>query len=453
MRKIIVLLTLMTALAGIARERSYTISFGAPTASTSPLTNDTYMSAVSAGAEYIDHVTSVVAVFPETDAIRMSSQKTNGKFNIHLADKAQVVASKIVVEACRYDNDRDLEAALLLNSEYLYITSPEYGYYTLSIPSRPEKLLTNIIIDAEHRVYIKAISVYYDDAQGSVEPEMQTVATPVITPSGGSVTAGTEVSISCSTPGAEIYYTVDGDDPSTSSLHYEAPVAVHNSLGIRAFAVKDGMKPSEVAIANFTVRNPDAELVSVFNFAEPETLNPAVAAPAQKESVLLDGRTFSDGNVALTFRASETGNTHVRLYGSYDAGTDLRLYDNDIVTISSLNPAYSIAAISVTISTSGSDSDAWFIASQGEWTWETDSWAPGDERVTSVDLASYMQSRITSMTVTLTHDVSAGLEAVIGGEPSRVRYFNMQGMPVCNPEPGHIYIRLSDSRVDKVIVK
>ena len=443
----------MTALAGMARERSYTISFGAPTASTSTLTNDTFMSAVSDGAGYIDHITSVVAVFPETDAIRLSSQKTNGKFNIHLAEKAQVVATKIVVEARRYDNDRDLEAALLLNSEYLYITSPADEYYTLAIPSRPEKLLTNIIIDAEHRVYIKAINVYYDDAQGTVEPEMETVATPVITPAGGTVTAGAEVSISCATPDAAIYYTVDGADPSTSSLRYEAPFAVHNSLSVRAFAVKDGMKPSETAIANYTVRNPEAELVAVFDFAAPETLNPAVAAPAQKESVLLDGRTFTDGDVAITFHASATGNTHVRLYGSYDAGTDLRLYDEDVVTVSSLNPAYCISAINVTISHSGSDSDAWFLASAGEWTWETDSWASGDERVTSVDLASYQQSRITSMTVTLTNDSSAGLAAVTAGEPTRTRYYNLQGMSVSNPAPGQLYIRITDARVDKVIVK
>lgn len=443
----------MTALAGVARERSYTISFGATTASTSTLTNDTFMSAVSDGAGYIDHITSVVAVFPETDAIRLSSQKTNGKFNIHLAEKAQVVATKIVVEARRYDNDRDLEAALLLNSEYLYITSPADEYYTLAIPSRPEKLLTNIIIDAEHRVYIKAINVYYDDAQGTVEPEMATVATPVITPAGGTVTAGAEVSISCATPDAAIYYTVDGADPSTSSLRYEAPFAVHNSLSVRAFAVKDGMKPSETAIANYTVRNPETELVTVFDFAAPETLNPAVAAPAQKESVLLDGRTFTDGDVAITFHASATGNTHVRLYGSYDAGTDLRLYDEDVVTVSSLNPAYCISAINVTISHSGSDSDAWFLASAGEWTWETDSWAPGDERVTSVDLASYQQSRITSMTVTLTNDSSAGLAAVTAGEPTRTRYYNLQGMPVSNPAPGQLYIRITDARVDKVIVK
>lgn len=453
MRKIIVLITLLTALTAIAGERSYTISFGAPVASTNTLTNDNFMTAVSEGADFIDHVTSVVAVFPETDAIRMSSQKTNGKFNIHLAEKAQVVATRIVVEARRYDNDRDLEASLLLNSEYLYITSPDDDLYTLVIPSRPEKTLTNLIIDADHRVYIKAISVYYDDAQGTVEPELQTVATPAITPAGGSVTAGTMVSINCATADAAIYYTVDGAIPSTSSLPYEAPFAVHNALTVRAFAVKEGMKPSEVAEAVFAVRNPEAELVSVFNFAEPETLNPAVEAPATKESVLLDGRTFTDGDVALTFRASDTGNTHVRLYGSFDAGTDLRIYDGDIVEVSSLNPAYSISAISVTISHSGSDSDAWFLPSAGEWTWETDSWSPGDERVTSVELASFQQSRITSMTVTLSDSYAAGLGAVVEGEPTRTRYYNLQGMPVAYPSAGQLYIRVTHDKVDKVIVK
>lgn len=435
----------------LARERSYTITFGAPSASTTTLNNGNFMTAVKEGASFIGSVTSVVAVFPETDAIRLSSQKTDGKFNIHLAESAQVVATRIVVEACRYESDCDAEASIMLNGETLFIPSPEPELYTLAIPSRPEKLLTNLIVDADHRIYLRAVTVYYDDSQGTVEPVMETVKTPAISPAGGTITSGTQVSIGCPTEGADIYYTIDGSEPTTASTRFLEPFAVYHDLRVRAFAVKEGMKPSEMADATFTVRNPEAELVSVFDFAHPGTLSPAVEAPAVSTWVDLDGRTFTDGDVAITFASSATGNTHVRLYGSYDQGTDLRLYDEDAVTVRSLNSAYTIRAITVTISLSGADSDAWFIADPGEWVWEADSWTPGDEPAAIVDLVSYRQSRITSMTVTLEQTGETALDLDVAPVLPAL-YYNLQGVPVSSPRTG-VYVKKQGDSTEKILIR
>ncbi|MDE6276802.1 MAG: chitobiase/beta-hexosaminidase C-terminal domain-containing protein [Muribaculaceae bacterium] len=447
----------LACLPGAAAERSFSIVFGASTAGTTSLTNENFVAnAVREGAGYIDRVTSVVNVFPETDGIKLSSSKKNGKFNIHLAEDAQVVASRIVVSAKRYDNDKDAEANIMLNSETLMVPSLDWAEYTLAIPSRPEKTLTNLIVDAECRLYIESITIYYDDAQGTVEPELETVETPVISPAGGSVTAGTHVEIRCATTGADIYYTIDGSDPSTGSLLYEGPISINNDLLLKAFATKEGMKPSALTSAAFTVRTPAASLESTFDFSQPTSLTPAIAEPAQKESVDLDGRSFSEGDVVVSFKASESGNTHVRLYHSYDAGIDLRLYDGDAMVVRTMNPGFHIKEIRFTMSLSGASTgsgDLNLIPSTGSFDWASETWTPEEGYPEqSVELTSAMQSRIASMTVVL--DRSSGLHEILPDHDHEAVYYNIMGRRISAQTlaPG-LYIKVAGGETKKVLVR
>ena len=101
----------------------------------------------------------MVAVFPEADAIRLSSNKTDGKFNIALTDEASVAATRIEVKARRYDNQRDADAYIVLNGETIYIPEVTESDYSLSLPSASSRKLTNLIVDADRRVYIHSITV------------------------------------------------------------------------------------------------------------------------------------------------------------------------------------------------------------------------------------------------------------------------------------------------------
>ncbi|MDE6300113.1 MAG: chitobiase/beta-hexosaminidase C-terminal domain-containing protein [Muribaculaceae bacterium] len=435
-----------------AAEKSFTISFGADKASTTSLTNATFLDAVSYGKSYIEKVTSVVSVFPETDAVRLSSNKTNGKFNISLAEDARVVAKRIVINAARYDNDRDADAAVMINSETLEIPSITPDDYTIHIPSRPEKTLTNLIVDAEHRLYLYSITVFYDDDNGAVEPEKEQVSAPVITPAGGRVSSGTLASIASETPGAMVFYTVDGSVPTSSALEFTEPFPVYQDIVIKAFAIKEGMNPSETVTAEFSVHDAGAEQIAEFDFSRPESLSPSVSVPEVKEWIELDGRTFTDGDVAVTFNATGTGNTAVRLYHSYDAGTDVRLYDGDSMTIRSLNPNFVIDKAEFVTSLSGGSADVDFEASVGEYVWLDNTWVSGAEAVYEVVLTSRLQSRIASMNVSLKN--LSGVEAVDYDHDVKAVFYNLQGVRIGAgaPSPG-LYIRISGRNAEKIIVR
>lgn len=87
------------------------------------------------------------------------------------------------------------------------------------------------------------------------DPVVETVATPAISPASGEVASGTEISISCTTDGATIYYTLDGTTPSASNgAKYTAPFALTANATVSAIAILSGYNDSEVATATYTIK-------------------------------------------------------------------------------------------------------------------------------------------------------------------------------------------------------
>jgi hypothetical protein len=77
------------------------------------------------------------------------------------------------------------------------------------------------------------------------------LATPSISPNGGSYFNSLTVTLSDASPGASIYYTLDGTTPTTNSLLYTVPFALTNSAQLQAVALESGATPSAVAQASF----------------------------------------------------------------------------------------------------------------------------------------------------------------------------------------------------------
>jgi hypothetical protein len=87
----------------------------------------------------------------------------------------------------------------------------------------------------------------------TVSSAVQSVATPTISPSGGTFTSAITVPLATTTPGASIYYTTDGSAPTQSSRLYSAAINVSADTRVKAKAFKSGYDPSPEASAQFTI--------------------------------------------------------------------------------------------------------------------------------------------------------------------------------------------------------
>jgi hypothetical protein len=81
------------------------------------------------------------------------------------------------------------------------------------------------------------------------------VSTPVITPGTGTYAGAQTVTISVSTPDADIYYTTTGNEPVIGTVFtklYTGPFILNGDATVRAMGVKSGMGNSSVAVAYLT---------------------------------------------------------------------------------------------------------------------------------------------------------------------------------------------------------
>ena len=92
-----------------------------------------------------------------------------------------------------------------------------------------------------------------DEVLRSINVVQSTVAAPSFSLPSGSYTSSQVVSISSSTAGAKIYYTVDGTVPTESSLLYTGPIAVSKTMVLSAMAAASGCTQSGVVSASYTI--------------------------------------------------------------------------------------------------------------------------------------------------------------------------------------------------------
>ena len=125
-------------------------------------------------------------------------------------------------------------------------------YYTTdgSVPTPSStKYIGPITVSSTETINAIATAAnYVNSAVASAMYTIQpTAATPAFSPAAGTYTTAQTVTISDATPGALIYYTIDGTNPTTSSAKYTGPITVSSTQTIHAIATAANYVNSAVA--------------------------------------------------------------------------------------------------------------------------------------------------------------------------------------------------------------
>jgi len=137
---------------------------------------------------------------------------------------------------------------------------------------------------------------------------VQTVATPVFTPVAGVYNNSVDVTISTTTPGATIYFTTDGSEPSdVNGTVYAGPITITATTTIKAIAYKAGWDHSLISNASYVIFIPVQTVETPMLFPAPGTytfaqsVTIATTTPGSLIMYTTDGSdpTLSNGSVYL----------------------------------------------------------------------------------------------------------------------------------------------------------
>ena len=125
-----------------------------------------------------------------------------------------------------------------------------------------------------------------------------TIATPTFTPAGGDYPTTQNVTISCETQGATIYYTTDGSTPDNTSTEYTGGITVSETTTIKAIAYV-GDDASSVASATYTIMQPLTTMQAIFDKAT-EVGNTATSVFIVLDDWVVSGVSTNGKNVFVT---------------------------------------------------------------------------------------------------------------------------------------------------------
>ncbi|MGB6158052.1 MAG: FG-GAP-like repeat-containing protein [Acidobacteriaceae bacterium] len=119
-----------------------------------------------------------------------------------------------------------------------------------------------IALDDAGNLYVTESSGDVREITTSALPPTTATAPPAFSISSGTFAGPQSVTLSDSTPGAEIYLTYDGTTPTTRSDEYRGPVNVNGSVTLTALAGAPGYLPSTPTAAAYTISTPPSAIAS-----------------------------------------------------------------------------------------------------------------------------------------------------------------------------------------------
>ena len=245
------------------------------------------------------------------------------------------------------------------------------------------------------------------------------IEAPVFTPKQGTYMDKVSVSIAAA-EGLKIYYTLDGEEPTTASTLYEAAFDLTETTTVMAIAVDAEGNASPVAKAMYTIKaTPVApENGALFNFNENKW-----NLPVSSSEETFPITEVKEGDVTLTFT---NGSTPTRLWNDFNNGLQIRMYKNG--GSMTVTPAADQKVVKVEFDATKLD----VTASEGTlaekvWTGEA----------ATVTFTANATSNINYIIVTLSKQ--SGIEGVEAGEQTEKVIYTIDGRRVQKAEKG-VYV-------------
>ncbi len=171
---------------------------------------------------------------------------------------------------------------------------------------------------------------------------LSVVATPTFSPAGGTYTGTQSVSISCGTSGATIRYTLNGNNPTSSSMAYTGPITVSSTTTIKAKAFKTGMTDSSTASATYTI---SVSVVATPTFSpaagtytSPQTVSISCSTSGATIRYTLNGSTPTSSSTAYTSPITVSSTTTIKakafktgMTASAIASATYTITENDVI--------------------------------------------------------------------------------------------------------------------------
>lgn len=235
---------------GLARaaEASFTITFKANSDDGSGALNaQTLAAEIESGSDYIKATPTVSGLFPGKNGLKFGSKNSTGNLSLNFIQSYKITS--IVVNALSSKSGPSLQVQIDGQTAAKQSVSTTAKDYTFSGNGNAADCIYVTNCEKNKVLYVKSITVYYE----SDGPVVEKSAKPKIDGE-TSFTDNTQVTITAA-DGASIYYTVNGDDPTTSSTAYNAPFTISETTTVKAIAQEEGKDPSSIATTTFTKKN------------------------------------------------------------------------------------------------------------------------------------------------------------------------------------------------------
>jgi len=209
-----------------------------------------------------------------------------------------------------HTGDQEVEITSGTKGAIIYYTTdgsdPDPTAENVTRYKRPFKISETTIVKA---IAVKEDMNNSEIVSAEIEKQLLDVKKPEIYPQDDIEFTGSKlVTITCDTDGAVIYYTTDGNDPTTESTKYRKPFRISTTTTIKAFAVKEDMNDSAIATVVINQTESSVKLhstreVLVYDENGAVTNDGYITEPLREYMKTVDSKISDDAKVTEAIRA------------------------------------------------------------------------------------------------------------------------------------------------------